>query len=281
VEEIPMKKRVAAVAAVFLVLGAGAWNVYLARPSKPAVIPPIQKPDDSIPIATDAEPGDSTLVALPDLSRVDRSLTTLPGWRDPGFCLLVFGKREPKTRVWLVEDGDTLYVDRDGSGDFSDPAKAVPAVARLGDTPSSPHREWTYSVGELTPDGGREKHGELKVDRYQLSGEPMKYVISLCAFGTTNQRAGWDGIFSKDRETAPVIHFGGPVVAKSLRSTKLSAGEEKQELHLCVGTPGRGKGSFAYVAIDGVPWSSPPVVRIRWPEGSPATEDRFLLKKRC
>jgi hypothetical protein len=45
---------------------------------------------------------------------------------NPKYCLLVFGP-EAKTRVWLVQDGDTLYVDRNGNGDLTEAGEKVQA----------------------------------------------------------------------------------------------------------------------------------------------------------
>jgi hypothetical protein len=55
-----------------------------------------------------------------DLTRVDRSIGKEPAYKtkSPRYCLLVFG-READYRVWLVLDGDTLYVDRNGNGDLT------------------------------------------------------------------------------------------------------------------------------------------------------------------
>src|SRR5262249_33364712 len=52
-----------------------------------------------------------------DLTKVDRSIAKEPTYQTttPRYCLLVFGP-EAKSRVWLVQDGDVLYVDRNGNG---------------------------------------------------------------------------------------------------------------------------------------------------------------------
>jgi hypothetical protein len=267
--------------AAYLVLAVVALQVYRAWQRPAAVSSPKRTPGEFDPEATDLEPADGPPVALPDLSGVDRSLAPLPAWRDPRYCLLVFGKRQVNTRVWLVEDGDTLYVDRDGSGNLADPAKAFRAVVRDGDNPKSPSRSWIYNVGDLAPDGGREHHSEFRVTRYQLDDGAPAYTIYVRPFGGILQCAGWTSLFAKDCQTAPVIHFGGPVVARALSSTKLSAAAENPDLQLCVGTPGLGEGSFAYVAIEAIPAYVHPVAKIRWPEGSPEAEGRFLMKKRC
>ena len=59
-----------------------------------------------------------------DLTKIDRKITKEPAYKfKPKYCLLVFGP-EARTRVWLVLDGDTLYVDRNCNGVLL----SVPAV---------------------------------------------------------------------------------------------------------------------------------------------------------
>src|SRR5262245_50015081 len=54
-----------------------------------------------------------------DLSTIDRTVAREPAYRaQPRYCLLVFGP-EARTRVWLVRDGEVLYVDRNGNGDLT------------------------------------------------------------------------------------------------------------------------------------------------------------------
>ena len=55
-----------------------------------------------------------------DLTAIDRNIGKQPAYRtEPRYCLLLFGP-EAKTRVWIVEDGRTLYVDRNANGDLTD-----------------------------------------------------------------------------------------------------------------------------------------------------------------
>src|SRR4051812_21776583 len=64
-----------------------------------------------------------------DLSAIDRTVRKEPAYKgQPRYCLLVFGP-EAKARVWLVLDGDTLYVDRNGNGDLTEPGEKVAAEA--------------------------------------------------------------------------------------------------------------------------------------------------------
>ena len=55
-----------------------------------------------------------------DLTKIPRVIAKEPAYQGkPKYCLLVFGP-EAKHRVWLVLDGDDLYVDRNGNGDLTE-----------------------------------------------------------------------------------------------------------------------------------------------------------------
>src|SRR5262245_36156840 len=104
-----------------------------------------------------------TPVGAADLSRIDRALTKEPVYRSkkPLYALAVFGP-EARHRVWLVLDGDTLYVDRDGSGDLTRPGcrvEAKPGQAAL-----------VYSIGTIE-EGGRE-HADFGLAVIPLKGLP-------------------------------------------------------------------------------------------------------------
>jgi len=56
-----------------------------------------------------------------DLSKVERKLVKEPAYKhQPKYALLVFGP-EAKVRVWVVMDGTTLYLDRNGDGALTAP----------------------------------------------------------------------------------------------------------------------------------------------------------------
>ena len=60
------------------------------------------------------------LAQAADLAKIERKIAKEPAYqtKTPKYCLLVFGL-DAKMRVWLVQDGDSLYVDRDGNGDLT------------------------------------------------------------------------------------------------------------------------------------------------------------------
>ena len=68
--------------------------------------------------------------AAVDLAKIDRSIRKEPVYqsKEPQYCLLVFGP-EAKVRVWLVLDGDALYLDR--NGDLTEPGKRIEPSAAL------------------------------------------------------------------------------------------------------------------------------------------------------
>jgi hypothetical protein len=60
-----------------------------------------------------------------DLSKIERTITKEPKYQSkPKYCLLIF-RPEAKTRVWLVLDGDILYVDRNDNGDLTEEGERI------------------------------------------------------------------------------------------------------------------------------------------------------------
>ena len=62
----------------------------------------------------------------PDLSKIDCTIAKEPAYKGkPEYCLVVLGP-EAKSRVWLIRDGNVLYVDRNRDGEFTGKDKLVP-----------------------------------------------------------------------------------------------------------------------------------------------------------
>src|SRR5262245_16708877 len=60
------------------------------------------------------------LAEATDLTKIDRTIAKEPTYKTkPKYGLLVFGP-EAKAHVWLVLDGDVLYVDKNGNGDLTE-----------------------------------------------------------------------------------------------------------------------------------------------------------------
>jgi len=61
-----------------------------------------------------------SVVSAENTADTDKTIAHEPKYQSdaPKYCLLIFGQ-EAKVRVWLVLDGDILYVDRNGNGDLT------------------------------------------------------------------------------------------------------------------------------------------------------------------
>src|SRR5262250_2615532 len=109
-----------------------------------------------------------------DLSKVDRTIAKEPAYRHkPKYCLLVFGN-DAKFRVWLVLDGDVLYVDCNGNGDLTERDERV--------VPERPDNG-SPGVTLTEPDGTR---------HYHLTVAPQKDggVVSVMSEKKYLQRSG-------------------------------------------------------------------------------------------
>jgi hypothetical protein len=69
----------------------------------------------------------------------------------PRYSLLVFGAKR-QTRVWLVLDGNVLYVDRNGNGDLTEPEKRILVAKPKDDDPKlgNPGMYTHFEVHEFT-----------------------------------------------------------------------------------------------------------------------------------
>ena len=185
--------------------------------------------------------------AWADLSKVDRSIGKEPGYSgNPEYCLMVFGP-DARTKVWLVLDGDRLYVSRHADGNLTDPGDAIQAAKE--------DVQQTFKVGDVvaSPDG--KAHAQVLV---------LKFGGSLYVDATLDgrhQSAGNDANgalkFAPTPADAPVIHFGGPLTLRP-DSSHLHRGDAKP-LYVMIGTPGLGAGTFASLQYDTIPATAYPV----------------------
>jgi hypothetical protein len=233
-----------------------------------------------------------------DLARIDRTIRKEPVYRTkPRYALLVLGPKA-ETRMWLVIDGKTLYVDRNGNGNLTEKGEQVDAEK----TESTDILE--FRVGDFMEADGKTKHSTLAVSQYthfQL-GKLVNTVAITGVFGglaqTTNGEDGCSfGISAKD---APIIHFNGPLTlkvkwvgvdypggSKLLKEApyRLEAGDKVSQLHVQVGSPGIGPETFAALAMEKrFPVDLHPLVEIRAlskADPKKPVKTSFFLKERC
>jgi hypothetical protein len=255
------------------------------------------------------------ITAAADLSLIDRTIRKEPAYQSntPKYCLLVFGQ-EVKDRVWLVLDGDTLYVDRNGNGDLTEPDEKVSANKQDNTEEELGRRR--FEVGDLRVGGWT--HKGLQLTRLPLKELAEKfaaipglkemtardpkatgYILSLDVDipgrkgngigGRVSQSAGFADVsgvlqFAEKPADTPVVHFGGPWQITLDGPQYLRLGRSV-EVNLALATPGHGPGSSAWVCYEElVPEDAYPKAVITFPPkgpgGRPVTE-LYDLKERC
>jgi hypothetical protein len=238
------------------------------------------------------------LALAADLSKIDRTIKKEPKYKGkPKYCLLVFGP-EAKTCVWLVLDGDVLYVDRNGNGDLTEVDERVT---------EKQENKYGVTFQAVTVRDGRLTHtvqagfGPLSTraedlrewPEYQTllrrDSRPTSYwvlaeVSKPGRDGRVKQEADpfdANGIlqFADRPQTAPIVYFGGSRVLSSVGRPKLTI-DTKTDLQIGFGTQGLGPGTFTYTAYEGlVPSAVFPVAEITFPGDS--RPRRYELKLRC
>jgi hypothetical protein len=177
-----------------------------------------------------------------DLTKIERTISRQPEYSSdtPGYCLLVFGK-EAATRVWLVQDGNVFYVDRNGNGDLTESGERVE-----GDTGPGSVRFYAGTINN--PVGG---DYTLIVYPYSEGAARLRVVKK----SERPQYAGWAKAkkprFARKPQDAPIIHFDGPMTLgqygprQTLPRNVDGTSYRTTSLKLMVGTPGLGEGTFA------------------------------------
>jgi hypothetical protein len=248
--------------------------------------------------------------AAADLSKIDRHIAREPAYRSkaPRYCLLAFGP-EAKTRVWLVQDGDTLYVDRNGNGDLTEEGEKVLAEKQEG----AEEGVYTFKVGELRDGPRLHKEVLVVVSKVDHLAKEDAFVKALLAKNPTARgyavlaevdSPGWKGTgvggrvqqrasftdangalqFAEKPQEAPIVHFGGPWQVALFGAHQLMIGRQT-DVFLGVGTAGVGPGSTTWIDYAGViPEDAHPTLEITFPgkqAGDPPVRERYELKQRC
>jgi hypothetical protein len=241
-----------------------------------------------------------------DLTRIDRSIRKEPVYQSnaPQYALLVFGAHA-KVRVWVVLDGDVLYLDRNGNGDLTDPGERITAEYALRRPEIRPGVEIMRNFDLV-----QFKRGEKeKDDRPILSCWPevtwlhvfnlvlredidapgespiwRKTPFEVAIYSTTghNQRA--DVAFASRPQDAPILHFDGPLhlAIHDVEGPFAFRSGEPTEMYIRLVTPGL----KARISTDhgDLTETAHPVAEIEFPPGRPSGEPirrRVELTNRC
>lgn len=226
----------------------------------------------------------------------------------PKYCLLTFGPAAD-TGVWLVHDGDSLFVDRNGNGDLTDPGERVTADEKQS-TPRD--GQFAFVVGDLQD--GDLTHRDLRVavmrldhlsDRNETvrrilesAPEARFYYVSVDVEMPGRRGAGMGGRipqvanndangflrFAEAAADAPLINFGGPWQVTLSEPLRLTIGRQV-DAYLAVGTPGIGAGTTAFVGYEElIPPDLAPRIEVAFPVVDPGArphKELFELPRRC
>jgi hypothetical protein len=247
-----------------------------------------------------------------DLSLIDRRIRKEPAYtsRSPCYALLVIG-RDAADRVWLVKDGNVLYVDRNGNGDLTEPGKKV--LAGKGGSAEDGYR---FEAGEVTVGGKTHyrlslsflplhkmafgQHARRAVLQAALKKDPQAELLLSFRFDVraphlkadelvTMMGGGFDLngplVLAARAADAPILHLDGPLQITFNDTRPALRRNRSTEFNLVVGTPGLGAGTFVAVAYDDtIPDASNPQCRISFPPakaGAAPVKKLFELKERC
>jgi hypothetical protein len=253
-----------------------------------------------------------------DPPKIDRTIGKEPVYKtkSPKYGLLAFGK-EGKDRIWLVLDGDTLYVDRNGDGDLTEPGKKIaPAVMRGLDP-----KEFglTFRAGELNV-GGR-THKGLSINFRSLASfaatpfgkrSDVKAILAKesnalsvrisfidvempelkggglggrVVFGVAGHDLNGVLQFSDKPANAPVIRLGGPLQITFYGELPSLRVGRTSDLVLMVGTPGIGPGTFAMLNYENtIPENAKPIAEVYLPSAKPTDpllHEKWEILGRC
>lgn len=227
------------------------------------------------------------------LDKTERAIAKEPEYQSaPKYGLMVL---DPGglTKVWFVEDGKTLYVDRNANGDLTDDGPPIePSDFRqLG----TDRWDFDYDLEAITPQDGS-RHTQFKLRRWNYDGKEDTYGLSISIQGPLTKGslrvletqvpmyAGWFGTFwSSSPETAPIIHFGGPLTPRMLREKAFVIGSGRRRVSLALVNAGFGEGASSRLSIDALPADVVPRLHIDWPTpaGGPAVRSSVDLNERC
>jgi hypothetical protein len=243
-----------------------------------------------------------------DLAKVDRTIKKEPAYnsKKPRYCLLAFG-REAKTRVWLVLDGKTLFVDRNGNGDLTDKGEQIEAKEErgglsfaVGAIPDGSHSHTGLTVTTIPAERGKAVMMDVPGFKKLLEDREALLYAVVVDVAVPGLKGAEDGgrikqsanlfdergflQFADRPKAAPVIHFAGPWSITGYGRQTLTRGQVT-DLMLGFGTPEVGAGTFVWTAYqDLVPEDVHPVVEITYPpkeEGQEPIKAKYTLKERC
>jgi hypothetical protein len=209
------------------------------------------------------------------------TLTKEPKYQStPKYCLVTLGD-SGDVKLWMVEDGRRLFVDKNANGDLTD--DGPPLEPRSVRNLDAKRWDFDYVLGAITPSEGAPSTNFV-LRRWNYEGGEDCYGLSLAVNSRMPMYAGWFGTFwSTNRNEAPTVHFGGPLTPHMLRRKAFALGEQGQRLSIGFFNPGSAPGAESRLSIEAIPRFVIPVLKIEWPTagGTEPLRTSHELTERC
>ncbi|OWK43798.1 RNA polymerase sigma factor [Fimbriiglobus ruber] len=226
--------------------------------------PPAVKPDPLVPEY---------------LTKIDRTIRKQPVYetKTPGYLLLAFGP-EAKHKIWVVIDGNKLYIDRNGNGDLTEPGEKIDNTVGVGELfsslvtgnkPEDTKTAFIFVAGGIAAPGGT-SYGDLTISgAIEAEG---RILAMMRVGGKPAQKTGIGYTWFRDTPAdAKVFHFASPVVTLQPSMSApfaLDANEPAnpdRKFYVELGTPGIGFGTFATIEGKSFPKDVNPVADFEFP----------------
>lgn len=194
------------------------------------------------------------------LAEIERTLVKEPAYNgQPKYCLLILDKGL-RAKVWMIEDGQRLFLDSNGNGDLTDDGGPI----ALGKEPE-PSTVLGYAKDLITtPDGGR--HTKFVMHKWEGNEKKFDYGLSMYLNGTRQVYSGWFDTFWADKqEGAPVVHLGGDFVPQALRDRSFIIGSEARRFDIAFINRGSQPGAQTYLGTESLPADIHPMLKVTWP----------------
>ncbi len=220
-----------------------------------------------------------------DYAKIERILTNEPNYksRAPRYALLLFGP-EVKVRVWVVLDGEAVYVDQNGDGDLTGKDERFGKLSDCKDI-------------AITDPDGKTHYVITSISQFSEGNPPQPHLmVNVDIKGPFVYQEYCDAEMGISKEKAPIAHFHGPlaigprtILWKVPPKLALKTGEEPTDLPALVGTMDAEHRCWVVVrshkgAASAFPNGVCPAVDVEYPSKTPAgfpVKKHYLLDKFC
>ena len=221
-------------------------------------------------------------VAAGDLSKIDRTIRKEPVYKTkPRYALLVFGP-SAETRVWFVQDGETLYLDRNGDGDLTGEDKRFTSDSLEKRKP------------EVRDPDGRTRYVITRVSVYPepKNRDEWHLMANVDIEGPVSYRQYCDAKLSTSPAKAAIAHFHGPLTIGprtfnwklTPELSRLPVGDSPGDIFAMAGTTDAEHGCWVVVRSEDLPKDLHPVAEVEFmgeDAGGPSIKKRYRLEQRC